>query len=219
MTETWSYGEAAEPRGFPWPPPEGGSAIGAFGETWKDATFDAKSFFHRLPPGRSVGPALLYYLIIGILAAGVGLFWDATGVFTTPAGQAPVAEASGFGALDPVVAFLLSPLVLLIALGLSAGITHLLLLMLGGARNGFGTTVRVFCYAYSPMLFGVVPVLGAIVGSIWMIVVAIIGLREGHATEGWKAGLAVLLPFILMVGLLIFAIMMLAAAGLMVFGG
>ncbi|HUE77090.1 MAG TPA: hypothetical protein VMM83_04045, partial [Longimicrobiales bacterium] len=82
MTETWSYGEAAEPRGFPWPPREGDGVLAAFGETWKAATFDPGSFFRRMPARDSAGPAILYYLVIGILAAGVGLFWDATGLFT-----------------------------------------------------------------------------------------------------------------------------------------
>lgn len=218
MTETWSYGEAAEPRGFPWPPREDEGVVAAFGETWKAATFDPESFFRRLPTRQGAGPAILYYLVIGILAAGVTLFWDATGLFTTPAGQEAVAAEAGFGALDPVISFMISPLVLMLGLALAAGVTHVLLLMFGGARHGFGTTIRVFCFAYSPMLFGVVPYLGVLVGTIWMIVLAIIGLREGHATDGWKAALAVLLPFVLMVGFIIFAALMLAATGIMLFG-
>jgi hypothetical protein len=55
-----------------------------------------------------------------------------------------------------------------------------MLLILRGATHGIGTTVRVFCYAYSPMIFGVVPVLGGLVGGIWMLVIAIIGLGAAH---------------------------------------
>lgn len=218
MTDTWSYGDAAEPIGFPWPPRENESVLAAFGETWKSATFDPGSFFRRLPAAGSVGPAILYYLILGILLAGVSLFWDATGVFTSAAGERVRAAEVGLGTLDPVIGFMLSPLVLMMVLGLTAGVTHLLLLISGGARNGFGTTVRVFCFAYSPTIFGVVPVLGTLVGTVWMVVLAIIGLREAHATDGWKAALAVLLPVVLAFGFIFFVALMLAAAGVVLFG-
>lgn len=216
--ETWSYGEAAERGAFPWPPAEDGAILAGFGETWRSATFDPGSFFRRLPASGDVGAALLYYLVLGILLAGVGLFWDMTGIFTAAADGALASEL-GIGTLDPVIGFLLSPILLLLGLGLSAGVTHLLLLMFGGAGGGFGTTLRVFCYAYSAMAFGIVPYLGAVVGTIWMVVVAIIGLREAHRTDGWKAGLAVLLPFILVIGFLVLAALFFAAAAAALLSG
>lgn len=209
--DTWSYGEASVPAGFPWPPGPGAPVVVALGETWKSSTFDPASFFRRMPREQGVGPALLYYLVVGILVAGASLFWDMTGVFTRPAGDEAVAAEMGIGTLDPVIGFLLSPLLLLFGLVLSAGVSHVLLLMFGGARNGFGVTLRVFCYAYSPMIFGVVPLLGALIGVVWMIVISIIGLREAHGTDGWKAALAVLLPFVLLVGLVVLAALFFAA--------
>jgi hypothetical protein len=214
--EVWTYGETAEPTGFPWPPPEDGALLSAFGETWRSATFDPGAFFRRLPTSHGTGPALLYYLVLGILLAGVALFWDMTGVFTQAAGDEALAAELGFGTIDPVISFLLAPLLLLLALFVSAGVVHLLLLVFGGAGGGFGTTLRVFCYAYSPMVFGVVPLLGTAVGSIWMLVLAIIGLREAHRTDGWKAAVAVLLPFVLLLGFVAFAVMMVAAGALLV---
>lgn len=212
--ETWTYGEAAGPARFPWPPHEEGSVLGAFGETWKGATFDPGAFFRRLPARESIGPALLYYLVLGILLAGVALFWDITGVFTAGDDRHAVAEQLGIGTLSPVVGFLVSPLALLLGLVIAAALTHVLLLVFGAARNGFNATLRVFCYAYSPMAFGVVPVLGHVIGTIWMVVVAIIGLREAHRTEGWKATVAVLLPFFLLIAFLVTATLFLMAAGM-----
>ena len=209
--DTWSYGETTAPAGFPWPPRQDAPVVMALGETWRSATFDPGSFFRRMPPEQGVGPAILYYLVVGILVAGVSLFWDMTGVFTRPAGDEAVAAELGIGTLDPVIGFLLSPLVLLIGLVLSAAVSHVLLLVFGAARHGFGVTVRVFCYAYSPMIFGVVPLLGALVGGIWMIVLSILGLRDAHGIEGWKAALAVLLPFVLLVGLIVLVALFFAA--------
>lgn len=211
--ESWNYGEAAEPARFPWPPAQDGGILAAFGDTWRGATFDPAAFFRRMPEQASPAPAILYYLVLGILLAGVSLFWDVTGIFTAAAGDERVAQELGIGAVDPIVGFLLSPLVLLFGLALSAGVTHLILLLFGGARSGFGATVRVFCYAYSPMAFGIVPLLGTVVGMIWMVVLSIIGLREAHRIEQWKAVLAVLLPFFLFLGFLVFAMLVLFAAG------
>lgn len=233
MGELWEYGEAAggdavdrtagpasaEPhpstsmggRAFPWPPPEEGGVLTAFGETWKSATFDPARFFARTPRDGGAGAAVLYYLVIGVLVSGVGLFWNqlfwralADGVVSTD----PTSP------LDPLTGFLFSPLVLLLMLGVSAGLVHVLLLLFGGARHGFGTTVRVFCYSYSPMLFAIVPFLGGLVGGIWTVVLAIIGLREAHEADGWQAVLAVLLPFVAIIGLGMLLVLAILAAGI-----
>ena len=90
---------------------------------------------------------------------------------------------------------------------------RMVLLVFGAAQNGFNATIRVFCYAYSPMAFGVVPVLGHVVGTIWMVVIAIIGLREAHRTETWRATVAVLLPFFLFIAFIVTAVLFLLAAG------
>lgn len=229
MNETWEFGGAAseesEPRDhrpadsptrFPWPPTDD-SVLGGFGETWKSASLEPGRFFAAMPRDSGTGPALLYYLVVGILVAGVALFWDmVTRLLMGPGGRAEteaLAAELGLGTLEPVTQFLLSPLALLAGLAVTAGITHLLLLMFGGARHGFGTTVRVFCYAYSPLVLAVVPLLGALVGAIWMVILSITGLRAAHETAGWKAALAVLLPFILALTLVLLALAAVLATG------
>ncbi len=180
---------------FPWPPGDGLGVVSAFAETWRDATFRPASFFGRLPATDGVGPALVYYLVIGVMVAGIQLFWN---VVLQAAGlRQPLpwpADLGGVGPWMDVISFLLSPLILLFLLLASAGVTHLLLLLFGGSRGGFRRTLQVFAYAYSPQTFAVVPWIGPVVGSIWMVVIAVVGLREGHGTDGWRAALAVLLP-------------------------
>lgn len=223
MNEQWEYGEAAaSPSGavdFPWPPAEGDSILAAFGQTWRGATFDPSAFFRRVPRDRGTGPALLYYLIIGVLVAGVGLFWESLSLFTGQVEDSALAAEMGFEAISPLTGFLLTPAILVVVLYMSAGITHVVLAVLGGARHGFGTTLRVFCYAYSPGLFGIVPILGGIVGSVWMVVLLIIGLREAHQADGWKAAVAVLLPFALLMGLMFMALLFFFAAGAALLSG
>lgn len=211
MTEIWRYDEVEAPREFPWPPREDEPILGAFGETWKGASLEPTAFFSRMPRASGTGGALIYYLAIGVLVAGATLFWQSVG---GGAFQPGAIEELGLGEDDnPLVSFLLSPVFLLLGLALAGGVTHVMLLLVGGATHGFATTLRVLCYAYSPQILGVIPVAGTVVGTIWMLVVAIIGLRSAHETETWRPVLAVLLPFLLLVTLLVFALMMVIAAG------
>ena len=123
-----------------------------------------------------------------------------------PAGSAPQ---------NPVIDFLLTPLVAFIALFIVAGITHAGLAIFGGAKHGFRTTVRVCCFASSAQLFNVVPVVGTFVGTVWAIVVTVIGLREAHATTTGKAVAAIMLPLLLFMALAVFALIATLATGLL----
>lgn len=198
MRETWEYADDPTPAPanaatpFPWPPPENGPILAALGTTWKGATFDPARFFARTPRNEGTGAALVYYLALGILVAGTTLFWNSLDIMGRRAGAESVLP--GLVQISPLVQFLLAPALLLTALFVSAGVVHVLLLIFDGASNGFATTLRVFCYAYSPALFGIVPVPGALIGSIWSVVLAIIGLREAHEAAAWKPAVAVLVP-------------------------
>jgi hypothetical protein len=210
MSELWRHDEVEVYRAFPWPPPEDGPILTAFGETWKGASLEPTAFFSRLPRDGGTGAAVFYYLAVGMLVAGATLFWQSLG--GTGMQQGPLAEL-GLGDDNPLLGFLFAPAYLLLGLLLAGGVIHVLLLVVGGATHGFGTTLRVLCYAYSPQILGVIPMVGAIVGTIWMLVVAIIGLRSAHETETWRPVLAVLLPFLLLTALVIFVLMMIIAAG------
>jgi hypothetical protein len=210
MTDPWYYEDVGTPPAFPWPPADGGGFLAAMGSTWKAATFEPVRFFTALPREGGIGAAVLYYLIIGVLVAGASLFWDALGQSSGMGQDVLLADGP---VIQPLIAFLLSPMVLVFALVLSAGVTHLMLLLVRGATHGFDTTLRVFCYAYSPMLFGVIPLLGTLVGMAWMLVAAVLGLAAAHGTERWKPALAVVLPFIILVGLAVMALLTVVAAG------
>ncbi|HEX7049283.1 MAG TPA: YIP1 family protein [Longimicrobiales bacterium] len=183
---------------FPWPPPAEESPLTAFFRTWRDSLFSPARFFRAMPEAGSGGAALLYFLIIGVIAAAFGLFWQM--LFRMALGAAPrmLPQLAALGAQSepwsPLIGFLLSPLFLLIEIGIAFVVIHVLLYILGGARRGAGTTFRVLCFAYGPMVFTLIPGLGGFAGGIWMLVLAIIGLREAHRTDAWRAAVAVLVP-------------------------
>jgi hypothetical protein len=107
---------------------------------------------------------------------------------------------------------LIYPLVLLAG----AGIIHLVAMLFGAARNGYGATVRAMCYAAGPNLFGIVPCFG-IVASIYTVVLSIFGIASLQQTSMGKAAGIVLLPILLLIcccGLLA-SVLVAGIAGLM----
>lgn len=201
---------ASERARFPWPPPEDRSIVGGLVDTWSAAVLRPVAFFRAMPPSARLGPALLYYLVIGILASAIDLFW-ATLLPPEDAGEAGWLLVLP-GAATPLVDFLLSPIMLLLSILLSAGITHLLVLALVPGNSGYGATLRIFAYSYSPALFAVVPRVGALVAFVWMTVLSVIGIREVHRTSTPRAVVAVLIP-LLIAGLFLALVYLLARSG------
>lgn len=215
---------APEPQAttFPWPPAAGTSAIGAFLRTWADSVFRPGEFFSRMPETGGTGAAVLYYFIIGMIAAVFEFAWQM--VFAVALGTlamlSQVYEAFGFAAMDaftPLLGFLFTPLILAITFAVAFAAVHASLWIFGGARHGAGATARVLCYAYGARLFAIVPIIGGVVGAIWMFVLAVIGLAKAHRTDNWRAVLAVILPVVAFFALVImFGVLMAIAVGLAV---
>lgn len=201
---------------FPWPPRAEEGALAALGRTWKESTFHPTDFFRALPAEPRMGPAILYYLIVGIAVAAATLFWSQ--VLPQPELDPEVLN-SPFGAIlgmAPVISFLMAPIYQIFALFVGAAVTHLMLLMLTTQRGPYSRTVETYGYAYSPMLFGIIPWIGSLVGFIWCIVVSTIGLREAHRTTTGRSAAAILLPLVLIVILgIVLAVMVVAGAVLM----
>jgi hypothetical protein len=186
---------APEPHAsFPWPPATGQSAITAFADTWRGAALTPRRFFRALPEEGSIGAALLYYLPLGIAVAGVNLFWALLSGGIETEQDAVLGRLELGRGVSPILEFLFAPVILLASIFIAAGVTHLLLRLFGGANRDFGFTTRVFAFAYSPQILAVVPVVGTIAGFVWMVVVAVIGLKEGHRTSLGRVLAAVLIP-------------------------
>ena len=166
-----------------------------------------------MPTEFDFGWVLGYYLIVGVVAAGISLFWEMLlGPPLTerwlPAGAAEPGR--------PFVDFLLSPLWLLIGLYIVAAVVHVVLLVVRAANQGYNVTLRVFCFSAGPQLFTIVPFIGPAVGGIWTLVITVIGLREAHKTSTGKAVAAVLLPTFFLLVLAILLVIAGLVAGLTV---
>jgi hypothetical protein len=94
-----------------------------------------------------------------------------------------------------------------IAIFIGSAIIHLCLMIVRGNNNGYKTTFRAISYSYSGYLFGIIPFIGFLIGNIYVFILTIIGVREGHKISTGKAVLAVLLPAIVIFGLIFIAIL------------
>ncbi|MGI8820742.1 MAG: YIP1 family protein [Chthoniobacterales bacterium] len=149
-----------------------------------------------------LGDPVLYALIMGTLGAIVSFVFSFVLHLAGLASRHDAGFASflGFG-IGSFVMLLLMPIVLIVLLFIGAGITHLCLMLLGGANRPFETTLRVIAYASgSANLFQLLPICGAWIAGIYSIVLNCIGLAEAHQTDTWRAVLAVLLPMIVCCG-------------------
>jgi hypothetical protein len=186
--------------------------VGAFVETWRLAALEPARFFRqvRVSEPRS---AVLFGLVAFTLGTwGSLLFRYATASatmgyfaqFTRRMGQGklenfPLLQLMQRATLGTFIAqLILTPLMGFVLIYLTAGIFHLLLLMVRGAPRGFDATLTVVGYAWSVLLLEALPLCGGIVALVWYLVLAVTGLAEAQRCGGGKAAFAVLMPLLLM---------------------
>jgi len=182
----------------PWESGEG--FVGAFFKTTRNALFSPTLFFKRVAAGRGYWSPLIYAMICGIIGLGVAVLWQRalfSQLFTIPR----------FTFIPYSVYFtsiaVAMPLMVVFSIFFGSAITHLCLMIVGGSKNGFQATFRAISYSYSARLFDIIPFIGSFIGSIYMFILTILGVREGHGITTGKAVFAVLLPIIVAIGIAI----------------
>jgi hypothetical protein len=139
--------------------------------------------------GGSFG-VLVYFLFLFLLQS-IGFMADS---------RSAMAGVVGMG-IGFIFVLILMPILVAIWMFVAAGILHLCLMIVGGAKQSFETTFRVVCFSIGsayPLL--VVPFCGNLVAGIWAIVLYCIGLARAHETDTGRAVLAVFLPLIVCCG-------------------
>ena len=189
------------------PPWESGEGFwGAFWKTTKEALFSPTLFFKKVSTGEGYWAPLIYGIISAIIGVGVFLvyLWFFFFAFIPPRVQALIP-------FNPILAYSLIwiPLQTTFSIFIGSIITHLCLMIVGGNKKGFQATFRPISYSFCTYLINIVPFVGSFIWSIYMIILIIIGVREGHGITTGKAVLAVLLPLIVVFGLGILAAILL----------
>lgn len=174
-------------------------------ETTKRVLGGPSAFFEAMPTSGGLGSPLLYAVIIGWLGVVAASFYSALFQSIVGSGVGALGEnpelAAALGFAQSWVGFFLqvvfAPVGLVIGLFIAAGIFHLMLLILGGAREDFEASFRVVSYAQAPAVLMIVPFCGSLVAWVWGLVLYVVGLAAVHRIGGGKAAAAVLLPLVL----------------------
>lgn len=78
-----------------------------------------------------------------------------------------------------------------------AALTHISLIVVGGAKKPYETTFRVLCYTGgASLVFEFIPCCGWLVGTLWYLVVGVIGLSTVNGIGKGRALAAFLLPLL-----------------------
>jgi len=154
-----------------------------------------------------LGAPLLYNVACGWATGLVGIVYNLVfrASFTSffPPEIRKILEAqSEMNTIILIVLAVILPLLLILGAFIVSGVIHLSLMLFGGARQPFETTLRTNCYAFgSTNLLQMIPLCGGIAYLVWYIVAMCIGLAKTHETTTGRSVGAVLLP----VGLCCFA--------------
>jgi hypothetical protein len=181
-------------------------------ETVQEVLLQPGPAFSKMKLTGGLGSPYLYWLIVGgistLVALGYQLVFSAISEGTGASGAVGVVVMLVGGVLGGGFMILVLPFI-------SGAITHLCLMLCGGAKRDFEATFRVVCFSQGTCaLFGIVPICGAIIQGIYGLVVSIIGLQKVHETDLWRVILAVFLPVIFCCGLLVILFSLGFAAGL-----
>lgn len=193
--------EITSEEASPWESGEG--FFGAFLKTTKDCLFSPTQFFRKIKAGEGYWAPLIYGLITGIIGFGVSMIWQ----WLLVSKLIPIRMLS-FIPYSFYITFIIIGMPFMVALSILIGsmITHICLIIVGGNKSGFQATFRALSYSYCAHLFDIIPFIGGIIGSIYMLILTIIGVREVHEITTGRAVLGVLLPVIVIIVITVLAV-------------
>lgn len=177
-------------RGPSWEGP--GEFVQRYVETVRGVLTDSKNFYANMRLEGGLQAPVVFALVGMAIAALASSLYSA---FGPSVGSYGFPSGGGGGFLSILIASLVFGV---LGLFIGSGIFHLMLSLLGAARQPFEATLRVVAYtAGSTALIGLIPVCGGFIGAIYAIYLDIIGLADVHGCDTGKAAIAVLTPAVL----------------------
>jgi hypothetical protein len=175
-------------------------------ETTQKVLTGPSAFFASMPVTGGIGGPLLYAIVVGSLGVIVAAIYREVFSAQMPSPLVGMGAESALARVMPVftggVSLLLevvfAPLLVTVGLFLVSAVVHLVLSLVGGARQGFEATFRVMCYSEAAAVINVIPFCGSPLAAIYFMVLAVIGLAAAHGIGTGKAAVAVVLPIVLL---------------------
>jgi hypothetical protein len=168
----------------------------AFFRTLGEVLFRPSRFYSRMPVEGGLINPLIFALVMGVLGGMFGLLYQF--LLMSFVGRMFGAEGfTDFGVPMMIGSAIGLPLLTIAAVFIVSGVLHVCLMIVGGNQKGFEATFRVIAYAMGTQIFGIIPLLGGVIGAIWALSIEIIGIRESHHISTGRAALAVFLPIMI----------------------
>jgi phage FluMu protein Com len=200
MAPTAQYDQPFEdyPRsGPPWE--RDGASVASFVATAQEALRSAAPFLSEMRREGGFALPLAYVFLGGMIGTVANVvyqaIWNALLRNLGP-GNPP------FQLFEVLMPLCIGPLIIIAYPIVWAAVTHLMLMLFGGARFPYQTTYRVTAYSVGVgSLLVLVPICGGLASFIATLVFLCIGIANAHETSNGKAVAAVLLPFLACCGL------------------
>lgn len=200
---------AADTRtGLPW---ELHRDLGTFLATLKLVLTDPAVAFSRMRITGGLAGPLFYNMVGGWVGLIATLGYQVLYMRTNPP---PAALANNPFAITPdnaqsalLWAVVAGPLIVVLGAFIAAFLTHVFLMLVGGANKPFEATLRVICFtAGSAQVLQLIPVCGGVMSAVWQLICLTAGLSKVHEIPVGRAVAAVFLPLIVCCGGFVIAI-------------
>jgi hypothetical protein len=179
--------------------------IGFFKALWdtlKESVTNPDKFFSHLPFSGGMGSPLLYAIIImwiGYFFSRIyGLIFSSywLNMFDRYFSNSDKLMIWSVGWVGFVLSLFAALIFIIVSIFIASGVFHLIGMVFGWTKRDFEATLRAVSYASGPAIFAIIPVCGSPIGTVWTIVLMVIGYKHMQQTSGGKATLVILLPFI-----------------------
>jgi len=182
--------------------------VKGFFETWRLTITAPQTFFPTVRPDVPWTEALFWAWIIHAINVVLSLPLLALGMSSLmlpqnlpsnpnipPEQMAAVMKivGSAFGIGPLLGSLILYPLFAIIG----AALMHLVAMIIGAGKNGWGATMRAFCYGSGPYVLSFIPCVGFL-AFLYVQVLRVFGMMGIQETDGFKATMTVLLPWVLL---------------------
>jgi len=184
--------------------------VGSFIDVVRRVVARPAEFFSGIPRrGNYLSPLIFALICIEISTILGGLLRLAWGAETMGGVRFQGIDYT-FGSF--IADIIIAPIGAAIAQFIFAAIAHLLvMLFVGGGNSGYEATFRVVCYISVTSLVNWIPIIGGLV-ALYALYLAVVGIREMHATTTGRAALVVLLPIALILLLVLIVVLVAGAA-------
>ena len=178
----------------------GGYASTFLTTVWRVLT-SPQLFFQNMPRTGGLVRPLLFSLIIIILQLIVSMLW----LKSMPGANYEQPEINQIFADmslgQSLLSFVLAALMHIVILFVNSALIHMALRIFHASIQTFELTFRIFCYASSPMLLAMIPLLGYPLATIWSFCCLAIGCRYIFNTPYLQVIPAIIMAFVAILGI------------------